>query len=606
MHRRFFTFLIVCSALLCGDKASAQLNSLENLDNVGQKGYLKNSLQGFFKDFIDFGDPFQLGGGLGLNLRSYNASGGPLRQDPFFYTAYANMNVRIFQIDLPFSVILTAKNSTHSYPSISDLKQTLKDKINDKKNGFARFGLSPHYKWAKLHLGHRSMNFSKYTLSNLNFFGAGVELTPGNLRLAAMYGRLAKAEPIDLSLTTPNLPVYKRIGWGTRIGYGDDKASADIVLFTAKDDDASIQIPGDYPRQVTPEANLALGIQLQKLFFDKIRIKLDYTNSAISPNAADADSPNKSITNFILPRKNTTFYSNAMEGSVAYEGKKMNVGVSINRVDADFRTLGAYFFNRDVMDIQGFTSFGLFDGKLITSLKAGVQSNNLDKSKPTTTRRLIYDVSTAWGDKGFNATLHYGNNTSNVTYVLNQNLDSLNAAIVTQDLGLTLSYDLPTGGEAKHNIALTGNVQDISDDIEKPSRQTTTKMYLINLGYTLTTADAWAFSLRGNYNRNEVQGIELKRTGFGAGARKSFFKNKMSLGVNANYYINENALAQKSNNLLGQLNLGFQLFKGMGAQLSWGLLRTSADNVPAFTENTGNLGLQYNFNYTPKKKENKK
>lgn len=115
------------------------------------------------------------------------------------------------------------------------------------------------------------MNFSKYTLSNLNFFGVGMMLEPDKLRVGAMYGRLAKAEPINLSLITPNLPVYQRIGWGTKIGYGDDKSSVDLILFTAKDDDQSISIPSTYVKQVSPEANLVLGVQLQKLFFEQIK-----------------------------------------------------------------------------------------------------------------------------------------------------------------------------------------------------------------------------------------------------------------------------------------------------------------------------------------------
>jgi len=174
-----------------------------------------------------------MGGGLSLGLRSYNASGAALRQDPFFYTLGANLNFKIYQIDIPFSMILTAKNTNKSFPSIKDMLNSLKDQAKSKVNGYARFGISPHYKWAKLHIGHRSMNFSKYTMSNLNFFGTGIELNPGKVRISGMYGRLAKAEPINLSLTSPNLPIYKRIGWSTKLGYGDEKASADIILFTA-------------------------------------------------------------------------------------------------------------------------------------------------------------------------------------------------------------------------------------------------------------------------------------------------------------------------------------------------------------------------------------
>ncbi|MBK6370290.1 MAG: hypothetical protein IPF64_10820 [Flavobacteriales bacterium] len=38
------------------------------------------------------------------------------------------------------------------------------------------------------------MNFSELTMSGQRFFGAGVELTPGHFRFAAMYGRLRKGD----------------------------------------------------------------------------------------------------------------------------------------------------------------------------------------------------------------------------------------------------------------------------------------------------------------------------------------------------------------------------------------------------------------------------
>lgn len=603
MIKRVLCILVNCSLWL--SSLSSQISSLENLEQL-DKGGLKKTLGGFFKDFYSFGDPFQLGGGLSLNLRSYDANGGPLRQDPFFYTINANVNVKIYQIDLPFSMVLTAKNTSKSYPSISDLKESLKNNINNRKNGFARIGISPYYKWAKLHLGHRSMNFSKYTMSNLNFFGAGMMLEPGKIRFGAMYGRIAKAEPINLSLATPNLPVYQRIGWGTKIGYGDDKASVDVILFTAKDDDQSIDIPAGYSKQVSPEANLVLGIQLQKLFFEKFRVKFDFTNSGVSPNTLDADAADKSITNFLLKKKTTSYYGNALEGSMGYEGKTFNAGISLNRIDSDFETFGAYFFNRDIMDIQAFTTFGLLQNKLNTSLKFGTQSNNLDGSKPTTTTRLIYDIQSSWSDKKLNVQTNYSNNSSNVTYVLNQQLDSLNAAIVTQDLGVNVSYTLPFKGPHQHVLSLNGNMQDVSDDIEKSVRTTSSKLFLANVSYLFKTESKWTFTIRVNYNQNEIQGISLNRTGFGGGFKKEFFSGKLSLGSNVNYFQNKNANGAKSSNLIGQLNSGFQVFKGMHVQFSWSLLTTKADNSAKFTENTGNLGLQYNFNYAPKSKKSKK
>jgi hypothetical protein len=68
MHRVPLKLLsIILAVLLVNNLATAQLNSLEDIESIGKKG--------FFKNFFDFGDPFQLGGGIGLNLRSYSAKG---------------------------------------------------------------------------------------------------------------------------------------------------------------------------------------------------------------------------------------------------------------------------------------------------------------------------------------------------------------------------------------------------------------------------------------------------------------------------------------------------------------------------------------------------
>ena len=87
--------------------------------------------------------------------------------------------------------------------------------------------------------------------------------------------------------------------------------------------------------------------------------------------------------------------------------------------------------------------------------------------------------------------------------------------------------------------------------------------------------------------------------------RKSFLENKITLGLDGNLYNNKNNLNQKSRNFIGQFSLGYQLFKNMGLQLQWVILNTNAEGATTFTESTGNLGLQYQFNYKPKKKDPK-
>src|SRR5690606_41685729 len=57
----------------------------------------------------------------------------------------------------------------------------------------SQFGISPSYKWIKLHLGYRNISFSPLVFDGQSFMGTGIELTPKNLYFGAFYGRLNKA-----------------------------------------------------------------------------------------------------------------------------------------------------------------------------------------------------------------------------------------------------------------------------------------------------------------------------------------------------------------------------------------------------------------------------
>ncbi len=600
---KYLFFVILTTISL--SPLSGQLGSFEDLDETTQKGFFKTHIKGFFQDFTDFGDPFTMSGSLGLNMRSYNAFGGPLRQDPFFYTFNTNLNLRIYQIDLPFSMVLTAKNNQFSLPNFSEIKESLSDKVPSLDRRFVRFGMSPYYKWAKLHLGHRSMSFSKYTLDNINFNGIGTELTPGKIRIAAMAGQIARAEPVDLSLVTPNVPVYQRQGWGAKVGYGDEQSSVDLIVFKAKDNPNSIFIPTSLPNQPSAEENLSIGINAQKLLFEKIRVKLEYARSSVSPNALDALTEESNITSFLFKQRNTTQNSSALDASLGYEGASMMASVQYRRVDPNYRTFGAYFFNRDIADLLGNLAFNLMDKKLNVALSGGVQSNNLDLSKPATTQRFIYGVNAGYYLGGFSANANFNNNTTDIGYVLNQRLDSLNAVIITKDIGLNLSYTLPSDGGTQHSFSLSGNIQDVNDDVVNLQTSSTSKVTVYNFAYSVMFENDWRLTARTNYNENSIADILIKRYGGGLGITKSFFANKVNLGWDNNYFVNSRANMNNSNNLLSQILLGYQVRSGLSAHLNWGYLLTTADNFNSFSESTATLGLQYNFNYKPgsKKKE---
>src|SRR5690606_33606289 len=131
------------------------------------------------------------------------------RQQPLGYSLSGTLNLSLYGWSLPFSVAISRQGSTFSQP-------------------FTRFGVSPEYKWVKLHAGHRNMRFSEFTLNNTTFLGGGMELRPKAFRFSAMYGMLQPAQRADENRY--GVAQYKRMGYGALLGLGK-KNTFDLTFF---------------------------------------------------------------------------------------------------------------------------------------------------------------------------------------------------------------------------------------------------------------------------------------------------------------------------------------------------------------------------------------
>lgn len=126
------------------------------------------------------------------------------RRDPYSYFLSGNLNFDLYGWSVPLSFTYSNQNLGYQQP-------------------FNQYGIHPTYKWATLHLGYSSMNFSPYTLSGHVFKGIGVELRPeGKFSYSAMYGRLQRAVEldtlIDLSDTQQSAqPAFRRMGYGFKV-----------------------------------------------------------------------------------------------------------------------------------------------------------------------------------------------------------------------------------------------------------------------------------------------------------------------------------------------------------------------------------------------------
>ena len=450
---RKYTLILASSLVLGAGYHPLQAQGIEQmlqeievedlLSQVKQQGFIKNYMSNLFQNFKS-GEPLIIQGGVGVNSRSYRAFGlQNNRQNPFAGTINANVNISVYnKLNIPISALISNQSTQFRYPTWGLIRELIDEKINEASYRLVRFGTSPSYKWIRLHGGHRTMTFSDFTLSGLNFLGGGVELTPGRLRLSAMSGRLAKAQPFNISIGTPNFYSYHRTGHAIKVGYAfksndeEDNTSddfIDLILFNGKDDPNSVEFPSDSLNVIFPQENQVLAIHLRRTVYEKVKMELEVASSAFTPDVQEGSIPGSPFPHSgLFNNRQSTQYRSAIKGKIDFQGDGFILGLGYKRVEPEFKSFGAFYFDTDSEEITAGTSFGLFKNKVLINAVGGIEQRNVLNTSSTTDSRFIYATDLTFSDNAFNLGITYSNNTSRVVYVPSNEPDSLIALIVTQ------------------------------------------------------------------------------------------------------------------------------------------------------------------------------
>ena len=167
-------------------------------------------------------------------------------------------------------------------------------------------------------------------------------------------------------------------------------------MLRAKDDSSSVHPGKEFIGTVTPAENIVIGINGQIKFLKDFTFALEAATSLytrnLKNNAPLSDSANKGFTkilgNFISTNSTTERY-NAIQTSLLYHQKIFSARLQYRRVDPDYKTMGAYFFNNDIENITFAPSLNLLKNKFRFGGSIGFQHDNLKKQKQTTSSRII-------------------------------------------------------------------------------------------------------------------------------------------------------------------------------------------------------------------------
>src|SRR6185437_8574230 len=396
--------------------------------------------------------PFAANGSVQLRGIYDNTSGTTADRVPFSYIFSGNLNVSIYGISMPASFSVSERDRSFRQP-------------------FNQFGISPRYKWITVHLGYRNINFSPYTLAGYTMYGAGVELTPGKLRLGFMYGRLNRATTLDTTSLSLVPVSFTRKAIAAKIGYGTQNNFIDISFLKGKDDTTSIKVGKNVldSLSVLPAANTVVAISARLTLFKNIFVQGDvgtslYTRDINSPISLDSvdDALIKKIKSFAIVN-GTSELNTAITGAIGYKAKSYTLKLQYQRIDPGFQSMGAYFFNNDLESYSFAPGFHLFKNKLRFNGSIGFQHDNLQHQKEATSKKIIgtallsADITSHLG-----LDINYTNFSNNQQPQTIRFADSLKIVQTTQNLSVSPRYTI-LSTTASHTIVLSANLMMMND-----------------------------------------------------------------------------------------------------------------------------------------------
>ncbi len=491
------------------------------------------SVRGQNIEQIKDNDPIQVTGGCSASSTIYSGSEKNMIRDPFVWVLNGNFNLNFYGVvNAPVSFFLSKDNRS----------------LDANTDAFKRFGISPQYRSVTLHLGYRNMEFSRYTLSGITFLGGGIEYAPVHtmFKIKSFYGQFAAAKQYKtVSAFDPdalnNLPVFERRGYGTMLTLGKKGQFADIILFKGQDDKNSITIPDSI--NVKPAENFVIGFRTRNSITNKLHLKVDYSLSAFTTDTRQPRVIQESYTyannlGFLFTPRTSSQFNNSVQAALDYVFGPASIGLSYNRVDPQYQSLGTSFINNDIEEVTADFGGSFLKNKISISGNFGFQHNNLDNSLLTTSRRLISSFNCTWlAGKKLNFTGSFSNFNSSALPTQILLIDSIKYTQATTNLTLSSNYHFEKEN-SKQGITLVTTYQK-GNTLNQSGTQVTdvSNSFLnTNLMYRLGIVPG-DVSIYVSVNFSVFTAEELQTSSLGPtlGVTKSLFKKKVGLTINTSF-----------------------------------------------------------------------
>ncbi len=523
-------------------------------------------------------DPLIITGSVGTQNTYYHSSMGTGYRSPLSNTIYANLNISLYGISMPFSIYYSNDNLDFNYPQFS-------------------FSLSPSYKNYTAHIGQSTLPFSTYIM-NMSFNGIGLEYKSQRYRASAFYGVLRKAINDNPEDPFPRKPQYRRFGWGFSAGYGHKGNSIDIYFLRAYDSPGSID---DYWHQFYhPQENLVVGIKGMVNIRNRVSFSTNFATSAFT---ADRESPRVTLgeaTRFdkVFEPRYTSRVRYAGDASARLSLRGFNASVYYKVIQPDYQSLGTYYTSNNYHSLGINVGTTLFR-KLTLGANFSGQADNLAKQQLYTTRGFVYSA---------NATLRLGSrfsmtglyngfmqNQADGTMAVN---DTTRVHRVLHSVSLLPTYNV-TGERMDHTVSLSANHTRNKDLNRLSIGQSDVRTLALGASYNMNVKP-WETNFTLAYSHQGSKGFNLQYTSDVASLTTghSFLKdNNLSTSATVSLCYNEVRRQSKSLSMALDLGAGYTLKKVHTFSLSGSFSKYGDVNVTKTRSSLDGTDVRLSFNY---------
>ena len=512
---------------------------------------------------------------------------------PFTYFLTGNLQIGVYDWSIPLSYSYTNQGANFNY--------TLPFRFN-------RLSLHPKYKSLQFHIGDVTMQFSPYTYNGLPFTGFGFEFLPEEFPFRGSFfiGRLQKSVEYNSNIRDSR-PYYERWGYGLDLRWVKPEYELRAIGFYAEDKEDSLQ----------EEFPLALNVRAERGFSYSFLGKVKpmsflevYGEYALSGLVEDVRLlTNRSFFSGYSSSKNR----NALNAGMNFLFSFGSLGFRYERIDPDYRTLGAYYFVNDMENITLNGTLNMLSNRLSLTTSVGKQRDNLNHHKILDSNQWVGSVNASFKPtKKIDISLNYSNFTSFTNRRLNQfddinqnplhlqrPEDSLTYRQISQNALATFQYHLSDNQQ----LTLNYSVNDVINRENEVTRiEGKSRFHNGNIVYSLNFPEKrWMIAPMFSLTQSQISGQNSYLLGPSLNVNKLFFADKLNASLGTSYNYGKQPLG-KSRNAVFRLTLGYVLLKRHQFQLSG--VQTLHHSVLSMEEQTRkeltiSFGYNYHFEKTP-------